>query len=223
MNINDLRPASDFARNFGVKCVVYGPPGTGKTPIFNTAPRPILCATEPGLLSMRNSNVPTFLALTAPAIEDFFAWFMTSNESKNFDTVGIDSGSQLAEILLEDERPKHRDGRKLYGALILRAMKYFEALYFMPQKHIYIICKETQDNGVKRPYFPGQGLNVLVPHRYDEILHCAFANVMFNGGIQTVKAFRTRDTIDIVARDRSGRLNEFEQCNLAALFAKAMS
>lgn len=220
MNINSLRPASEFAQQYGVKCVVYGPPGSGKTPIFNTAPRPVLCATEPGLLSMRGSNVPTFGAFTAAGIEEFFAWFCSSNEAKNFDTVGIDSGSQLAEIILEDERPKHRDGRKLYGALSLRAMKYFEALYFMPQKHIYIICKETNDNGIKRPYFPGQNLNVLVPHRYDEILHCAFANIP---NVGTVKAFRTREAIDVMARDRSGRLNEFEQCNLAALFTKAMS
>lgn len=220
MNINDLRPAYELARQYGVKTVVYGPPGSGKTPIFATAPRPVLCATEPGLLSLKKYNIPTWGAFNAVAIEEFFAWFMTSAEARNFDTVGIDSGSQLAEIILEDERPKHKDGRKLYGAMSLRAMKYFDALFFMPQKHVYIICKETTVDGRKRPYFPGQDLNVKVPHRYDEILHCSLTQIATSP--VPVKAFRTRETFDIMARDRTDQLNELEPCDLTALFQKCM-
>ena len=52
MDIRDLKAASEHAQNFGVKAIVYGPAGTGKTPILNTAPRPVLLATEAVLLSM---------------------------------------------------------------------------------------------------------------------------------------------------------------------------
>jgi hypothetical protein len=62
MDIRSLRPARDFAVQYGVKAIVYGPPGSGKTPVINTAPRPVMLVCEPGLLSMRTSTVPTFFA-----------------------------------------------------------------------------------------------------------------------------------------------------------------
>ena len=75
MQMKDLRPVSQLAQRFGAKCIAYGPPGAGKTPLIQTAPRPVLCAVEPGMLSMRNAhNVPAFEAHTAEKIDDFFKW-----------------------------------------------------------------------------------------------------------------------------------------------------
>lgn len=224
MNQNDLRPAGQFAAQYGVKSVVYGPPGVGKTPIVNTAPRPVLLATEPGLLSMRGSTVPTWQAHTCAAIDEFFAWVFKSHETRNYDTVCIDSTSQLAEIYLAEETLRNRDGRKVYGEVSRKVMKHLGDLYTMPYKHAYLICKQSsvEVQGVQRlrPFFPGQDLNIKVPHLYDVVMHCAFASIP---NVGTVKAFRLRDTIDIMARSRSDKLAEFEQCDLAALFAKAMS
>ena len=106
MNQNDLKPAKEFAQRFGIKCVVFGPPGSGKTPMVNTAPRPVLLATEPGLLSMRNSNVPTWLAPTTDKIDEFMKWFEHSSEAKNFDTLAIDSSSQMCDIALDMAKKK---------------------------------------------------------------------------------------------------------------------
>src|SRR5258708_31296058 len=72
MNIKDLKPANEHAQNFGVKAIIFGPAGCGKTPILNTAPRPVLLATEAGLLSMRGSTIPTYEAYTSQRIDEFF-------------------------------------------------------------------------------------------------------------------------------------------------------
>ena len=82
MNINDLKPANEHAKQYGVKALIFGPPGSAKTPTINTCIRPVLLACEPGLLSMKGSNVPTFQAYTPEAIGDFFKWFFNSNEVK---------------------------------------------------------------------------------------------------------------------------------------------
>ena len=112
MNIQNLKPASELAQRFGVKALVYGGPGMGKTPIIKTAPRPVLCVVEPGMLSMRDAtNIPAWDAYTPERIDEFFKWLFTSNEAKNFDTVGIDSISQLAEIILTQELNRNKDGR----------------------------------------------------------------------------------------------------------------
>lgn len=224
MNASQLKPAGQLAGRFGVKALVYGPPGTGKTPILNTAPRPVLLAVEPGLLSMRGSTIPTWEGYTTAAIMEFFAWFTTSAESKNYDTLGVDSVSQMAEIILKDKLLTNKDGRKAYGEMSRAVMEIMNGLYFFPQKHIYLIAKETHlellGTNMRRPYFPGQDLNVKVPHLYDEILHLAPATVP---GVGITTAFRTKGEFDVMARDRSGRLAQFEPPDLAALFTKCMT
>lgn len=235
MNVKDLRPASHFARQFGVKVILYGEPGIGKTPCLNTAPSPLLLATEPGLLSMKGSNLPTFAAYSAEKIAEFFDWFFNSAESKRFDTLAIDSGSQLAEIVLADQLPKFKDGRKAYGEMSQICMRYFDGLFFTENKNIVVICKKTKVEFGKtmvknasggfsveieyqqQPYFPGQDLNVKVPHRYDEIIYMARAKIPQVG--ETV-AFHCRGSSAYLARDRSGNLNEFEPPNLTDLFKK---
>jgi hypothetical protein len=73
----------------------------------------------------------------------------------------------------------------------------------------------------RHPYFPGQDLNVKVPHLFDEILHLAPAVIPGIAGEQI--AFRTKGQFGIMARDRSGRLSELEYPDLTSLFAKCMS
>ena len=226
MQMNQLKPASELAQRFGVKALVYGGPGMGKTPIIKTAPRPVLCVVEPGMLSMRDAtNIPAWDAYTPERIDEFFKWLFTSAEAKNFDTVGIDSISQLAEIILTQELNRNKDGRKAYGEMSRRVMEIVNALYYLPNKHIYLIGKQStgDENGVatKRPYFPGQDLNVKIPHLYDEILHLGEVNVP--GQPKPVVGFRCLPTFGIMARDRSGRLNEIEPPNLDAIFKKCMS
>lgn len=224
MNLQSLKPASALAGRFGVKSLVYGPPGTGKTPIINTAPRPVLMVVEPGMLSMRDSNVPAFEAYTYNGISEFTQWLFNSAETRNFDTVGIDSISQMAEIILTAKLAVNKDGRKAYGEMSREVMTIVNGLYFLPQKHVYLIAKETHiemaGTNIRRPYFPGQDLNVKVPHLYDIIMRLAPAIVLPG---QTHIAFQTRGSFDIMARDRSGRLADYEPLNLTALFTKAMS
>ena len=224
-----LRPVSDYAAQFGVKCIAYGPPGGGKTPAIDTAPRPVMLITEPGVLSLRHSSVPSFDALTPERIDQFFDWLVGSNETKNFDTVCIDSGSQMAETILLQELSKtskggaKRHGLEAYGDMARKAMMYFRNLFFLQQKHVYIVAKQMmlQDGSmiIKKPYFPGQELNVQVPHLYDLVMHCDLTQHQQQG---QVKAFRTVGTLDILARDRSGKLAELEPINLAYIFDKIM-
>lgn len=236
MNQNDLKPAGSFAKQYGVKAILYGQPGTGKTPMINTAPRPVLLSVEPGLRSMAGSNVPTWEARDYSKIDEFFNWFSNSKESANFDTLAIDSGSEIAEIILKRELATNKDGRRAYGEMSRKCMEWFDQLYYMKEKHIVLICKQTKNETGKSmvnnggiisvevqyqtaPYFPGNDLNTKVPHRYDEIL---YASHMHIPNVGATVGLRTKGTPEIHARDRSGQLAEIEPPNLAQLFAKCM-
>lgn len=235
--MSNLKPASQLARRYGVKSVVFGAPGSGKTPLMNTAPRPVLLVTEPGMLSMRGSNIPAWEAYSAPLIVEFFDWFMKSREASNFDTLGIDSISNIAEIILAEELSKVKHGMKAYGNMSERTMKIANDLFYMPQKHIVMIAKQALvENGrqtilqngevtyepimQKRPFFPGKDLNVKVPHLFDNVLHLGEA--MVPGQPKPVRALRTKEIPEVFARDRLGNLGELEPPDLSALFTKAM-
>lgn len=224
MQASDLKPAKFFAQNYGIKSIIYGQAGTGKTPILNTAPKPLLLVTEPGMLSMKHSLIPTYPAFTVDKIEDFFRWFFSSNETKNFDTIGVDSVSQLCEIYLADAQNHNKHGQAAYGEMSKRVMEKLNGLYYFPQKHTYLICKEQmleiQGVQTKRPYFPGRDLPVKIPHMFDEIIHLGIHNVPSMG---QVKSFQCNGTFDITARDRTGMLDQFEPPDFGALVRKCMS
>lgn len=226
MNINSLKPASQLAQRFGVKAIAYGGPGSGKTPLTKTAPRPVMLVCEPGMLTMRDAtNLPAWDAYTPERIEEFFAWLTQSAEARNFDTVCVDSISQMSEIFLTQELSRCKDGRKAYGEMYRRTMKLLNDLYYMPNKHTYLIAKQAvvdEDGGtIKKPYFPGKELNVQVPHMYDEVWHIGLNNVP--GQPKPVTAVRALPTFGTFARDRSGRLAELEYPELSMLFNKCMS
>jgi hypothetical protein len=224
MNIQSLRPAKDFAVNFGVKSVIYGPAGSGKTPIINTAPRPLLLACEPGLLSMRGSTVPTWQGYTPETIDEFFKWFYGSEEVKNFDTLAIDSTSHMAEIYLQAALKTNKHGLAAYGEMATNTLKHLNTLYYTRYKHTYLIAKLEiiTENGLttRRPYYPGRQLPVELPHKYDQILYLDIQNVP---GVGQTKAFRCQGSYDTLARDRTGQLSEFEPPDFGKLVMKAMS
>lgn len=226
MNKSDLRPADFYAKSYGVKMLAYGAAGSGKTPLVATAPRPVMIATEAGLLSLRGvQHVPVYQAETYPKIKEFFEWVLKSNEVKQFDTIAVDSVSQMSEIVLKYHLGRNKDGRKAYGEMASDMLFWLEGLYYQQEKHAYLIAKQEigEEEGIqtKRPYFAGQELKVKVPHLYDLIAHIGMATVQ---GMPTPqRAIRTSPTFGVVARDRSGKLAELEPPNLEALFKKAMS
>jgi len=234
MNIKDIVPVNTLAMKYGVKAVIYGPPGSGKTPLVETAPRPLMLVCEPGMMSLRKSKVPAYLANTHGRIEGFFKWFFGSTEANQFDTLFIDSGSQLAEIVLSDVFGSFKDGRKVYGEMSRICMEWFDPLFYMPNKHIIILAKEVSEeytvtgnvNGIptlttykfKKPFFPGQDLPMKIAHRYDMIWRAN--REVIQGAKQTVIYCQPTDAF--IARDRSGQLADKEPGNLSYLFQKAM-
>jgi hypothetical protein len=225
LDIRDLKAAGDFAQNFGCKMLIYGPAGSAKTPLFNTAPRPLLLATEPGLLSMKGSTIPTYEAYSPAKINEFFKWFFNSTETKNFDTLGIDSASQIADIFLIDAQKNNKHGLKAYGEMAENTMEHLRTLYYTRYKHTYVICKEEikdmDGQTMRRPYFPGQVLPISVPHLYDFIIRLAKTNVPNIQG--EALAFQCVGSYNVLARNRTGNLNMHEEPNFTKLVEKAMN
>jgi hypothetical protein len=236
MNVNSLRAVVQLASGSGVKCILYGGPGSGKTPLIKTCPRPVGLFTEHGLLSLRGCDtVPGFMANSTKDIDDFFAWFSRSNERRNFDTLFVDSGSQMAEMYLLQELANNKHGLKAYGNMSDAVMKHLgqpgingqmpTGVYYMHDIHVVLVCKQSvRDEGgglmKKRPFFPGNDLNVRVPHLFDGIFWAGKEQVP---GAGEQRVIRTAETLNIAARDRSGKLDPIERPDMGNIFSKCMS
>lgn len=223
-------PVSQMAHQSGVKALVHGGPGAGKTPIIQTAPRPITLFCEPGVLSLRDWDGLAVDGSSKAQIDGFFAWLEGSAEAGQFDTVAVDSVSEMAEIYLRhymsgtSKAGNKVNGMAAYGDMAKDTMKNLFLLNKLQEKHVYLIAKQLlspEDDGVKkRPYFPGKQLNTEVPHLFDLIMELGQHNVPGHG---TFHCFRTADSFSSLARDRSRKLNEYEQPDLAYIFNKCLA
>lgn len=226
MTIRDLVPASELAKRFGTKAVGYGPPGVGKTPFIDSAAdlNPVMCVTEPGMLSMAKSKIACFPAFTSKLVDEFVDWYVGSAEAKQFGLGAIDSVSQMAENDLMELKSSTTNLMKVYGQLEERVMRRMHKLYYAPERHIILIAKEAKGDGSKdgsptsmtSPLFPGQALNARIPHLFDWVFRLEYATI---NGIRT-RAVRSLPSHEYFARERTGRLAEHEPPNLSYLIQK---
>ena len=226
MNIKDLKPIGQLAGGYGAKILAYGQAGCGKTPLIATAPTPVVCVTEPGMLSLKGcKNIPAAACYSANEIEDFFKWLFSSAEVKNFESVCIDSISQLAEIILESEMKQFKNKLQAYGEMSRKVMNIVNGLYFMKNLNVYMIAKlqkiQEGEGFTLRPYFPGQDLNVKIPHLFDEIFYIESKPSV--GNQKPTQLINTQVGFNFIARDRSGKLSPTEQADLTQIIRKINS
>lgn len=228
MSIANLRLPRDLVLKNGVKMLIYGGAGTGKTRSVITTPRPMLFAVEKGLLSIQNENIPVWdMNGKLEEFVKFIEWLEKSNESKQFDTIYVDSLSELSSIVLQLELPKVKDDRKAYGAMLVKMLEWVRKLYFLPQKHVALIAKQeviTSNNvSYAQPFFEGRRLYTEITHLMDEIFKFQPKRFRTQNGMQEFMVCSTKNMQDYLARDKSGKLAEDEPQNIGAIIQKIMA
>ena len=81
-----------------VKVLVYGQAGAGKTTLITTLPAPVILSAEAGLLSIAGSNIPFLQINDMGDLKEAYKWLAESDEPKAFESVAIDSISEIAEV-----------------------------------------------------------------------------------------------------------------------------
>lgn len=227
MTLQNVVPAYELAKRNGVKLLLYGPPGEGKTPLLDTLKdwNPIVCVVERGMLAMAHSSIACFKAETITQVKEFTTWYIGSNEARQFGVPCFDSLSRVAELALQTAENKttkggnENRGKQAYGEMSRETMSIIEP-FLNAQMHIVALGMESKDEGQKRPYFPGQDLYTKLPHRFTWIARLSRYSI--NG--QTHRALLNRgDDYSFLAREQSGRLEQYEQPDLGYLFNKLLA
>jgi len=219
--------------------MVYGGSGMGKTMLMATMPSPILISAESGLLSLRKSNLERVYGVGNSAIEydvkvikvstvadltAAHAWCRDNAWAAGFRSVGLDSISEIMEVILANAKVSVKDPRQAYGELIDKGQMLVRAFRDLPGLNVCVAAKmeaNKDDVGVTKygPSVPGNKLGQSLPYFFDEV---------FRLGVnkdQTGKDYRflqTQPDIQYEAKDRSGMLEPIEFPHLGAVFSKVL-
>lgn len=202
--------------------LIYGPAGAGKTSATRTLPNPFILSAEGGLLSIRDADLPYVEIASMADLHEAYAWLVGSDEAKAYQSVALDSISEIAEVVLNSEKKSTRDPRAAYGAMQEQMADLIRAFRDLPGKHVYMSAKldKSQDEMGKilyAPSMPGNKTGQMLPYFFDEVLAL---RVEKDADGNPVRVLQCQPDGAWLAKDRSGALDMWEEPHLGALIKK---
>lgn len=220
----------------GIKMLVYGNAGIGKTMLCATLPNPIVISAESGLLSLRKVNIERAFGVNTQGItynlnvaiikdiDDLFQMYNWCIQNPTaYESVALDSISEMAEQVLNKAKRTCKDPRQAYGELIERMETVVRMFRDLPNKHVYMAAKmeynKDELTGISSygPSMPGAKLGQKMPYFFDEVFYFGINKD------QEGKDFRflqTQPDLQHQAKDRSGALAPMEFPHLGYLINK---
>lgn len=207
----------------GVKCLVYGHAGSGKTSLIPTLPAPVALSAEGGLLSISGADVPYIEIASMANLMEAYTWLIESAEAQAFESVALDSISEIAEVVLAEELKRNKDGRAAYGELNTVMAQMIRAFRDLPGRNVYFTakCEKAQDETGRMlysPMMPGKSLSQNLGYFFDLVMPL---RVDKDAEGNTVRALMTDSDGLWQAKNRAaGRLDMWEAPDLGAIIRK---
>ncbi|NDF33167.1 MAG: ATP-binding protein [Euryarchaeota archaeon] len=203
----------------GVKILVYGQAGAGKTTLITTLPNPIILSAEGGLLSIRDADLPFIEIGNMGDLKEAYSWLMQN--SKDYSSVAIDSISEIAEVVLNFEKKQAKDPRQAYSAMQEQMTDLIRAFRDLPM-HVLMTAKlEKMQDEMGRilyaPSMPGNKTGQQLPYFFDEVLALRIEKDSDGNAWRGLKCHADASW---QAKDRSGKLEEWEEPDLSKLITK---
>lgn len=218
-----LTTSKQAAIDNGIKALVYGGAGAGKTCLCATAPAPVIISAEAGLLSLRGHDLPVIEVHSIADLQEAYRFISGADEAKSFQWVCLDSLSEIAEVVLADEKARTKDPRKAYGELSDQMMALVRAFRDLPGRNVYMSAKmeRTKDEVtgamLYAPSMPGQRVGQALPYLFDEVF---VLRVERDPEGKPSRWLQTQSDLQYIAKDRSGALAMFESPDLTSIATK---
>ena len=209
-----------------VKALCYGDAGVGKTVLCSTAPTPVIISAEGGLLSLSHCDIPVIEVKTVQDVKDAYKFITESEEAKHFESVCLDSVTEIAEVLLSQYKSEEKDPRQAYGRMMDDMASLVRQFRDLDSRHVYFSAKmtriEDEFSGIPtyKPLMPGKGLMNGLPFYFDEVLALRIG-ITEDG--EKYRYVQTQADLQYTAKDRSGALDEMEKPDLTHIFNKILS
>lgn len=225
-------PEVKSTRNYleeGVNILVYGGPGVGKTWQMGTlAPAgfsPLLLDVEGGLLTLASKGIdlPYVTIRNLDDLANVISWLKTP-EADCYDTVCLDSISELSKIILADSKLQVKDGRQAYGMLKDTLLAIVKSLCNLP-KNLYVtaqIGKVQDDTG--RVFFGASTEGQQVAPQLEYIFSEVFVARSERDKDGNVNRFlQTIADGQYSAKDRSSKLAAYEYVGVGEILRRIVT
>lgn len=222
-----LQSTQGYGANLGVKILVYSRAGRGKTTLCATCPTPVIFSAESGLLALARYNLPYTKIENLAQLREAYLWARGSAEANQFETICLDSISEIAENILGEKLTpvgnKLVDGRQAYGQMIQDVEKVVRNFRDLPGKHVYMSAKQErikdEQSGIiiNGPMMPGNKLGQAMPYFPDEVFQLDVNDNPY------YHFLRCRPDFQNDAKDRSGVLDPVEEPHLGKIINKIIS
>ena len=198
--------------------------------------RGLFTPAESGLLSLNPANqtrifgeakdIPVITIKDVQDLTEAYELVATSPDCKGFESVVLDSVSEIAEVVLNNAKRQVKDPRQAYGELAEKMTTLIRAFRDLPDKHVLFTAKQDriQDSDgmlLFGPSMPGKQLTAGLGHFFDEVFALGISSKDAQGN--TYRFLRTKADAQWQAKDRSGALDDIEEPNLAKIIAKIQS
>lgn len=206
----------------GIKALVYGQAGAGKTTLATTMPNPIIISAEGGLLSIKDADLPYVEITSMEQLKEVYQWLANDPDARSFESVVVDSISEIGEVVLIHEKEVNKDGRAAYGEMAAQMQSLIRSFRDLPNSNVLMTAKveKSQDESGRMlysPSMPGSKIGQQLPYFFDEVL--ALRVEKDAEGI-TQRALMCDSDGLWAAKDRSGKLAPWEAPDMGALIRK---
>lgn len=205
--------------------LLYGKSGIGKTHQLSTLENPLLIDLENGSKSLSSHDIDMIKIEGETALDKLLMLNKAINfiKTSDYKTVVFDSFTELSEIILEDCKVKMPDARnslQRWGMYKERIELSIKILRDIPNKNIFLTCLEkTEKDEVGRMY-KTVDLSGSIVNKFPQYFDLVMAYRFIERDDKIARIFQTGADLNYVAKDRSGRLDIYENPNLQEILNK---
>ena len=215
-----LKNTADVHAN-GIKALVYGMAGAGKTTLSASMPAPIIISAEGGLLSIKDAGLPYIEVNRMESLQDAFQ-YVAGPDGEQYQSVVLDSISEIGEVVLNHEKSINKDGRAAYGEMATQMTSIIRAFRDLPGKNVLMTAKaeKSQDETGRilySPSMPGNKVGQALPYFFDLVIAL---RVERDADGVTQRALLCQPDGLWSAKDRSGKLDQWEAPDMGEIIRK---
>lgn len=231
-----FKTTKDF-KSERLSILIYGPSGSGKTTVSSTLPGKILLVNaENGLLSISSGKDLAVYDLTVDAngkdlprdyrFEKLLHLLkeVLPKMTDKFDWLVFDSLTEISQNLVEGLKKKYpdrKDGLPMWGEYNELMVSFIKQLRDYRPFNILLLALDSVDKDDTGKRFIGVDINGKVSSRVPALLDEVFYIKDFETQEgKKVKKLITSNYQNIIAKDRSGKLDQFEDPDLSKVVAK---
>lgn len=217
----------------GLKFLIFGEPGVGKTTLAKTVEeKTLIISAESGLLSLAGSDIDVLdlstddKGVSLPKekrlfrLAEAYKYLNEVETQKKYSWVFLDSLTEIFQNLVEQlqtEYPDSKDTIKMWGEYNKRGRSLIKSFRDLPHYNVCFtaLAKEDKDENGKR--FIRVDVNGGIAHQMPAFFDLVFYYYIAPDGSRKLL---TGKQDNVVAKDRSGKLDKMEDPNLDAISKK---